>query len=133
MKTIKETLTIIALGSVLLAGCKKYEDGPAFSLRSKKERVANTWKIDYAYDFKDSINVTADYTGETWDFSKDGNFTERDNGTVDKTATWEFINDKEKISLRFTLETHQYDILKLREKELWLKDAEEELHLIPAN
>ena len=124
-------LTIFGLG--LLTSCKKYDDGPGFSLRSKNERVANLWKVDYAYDLKDKVIITADYTGETWEFTKNGDFIERDNATVDKTGTWEFVSDKEKITIKFPLSTHSYDILKLREKELWLKDAEEELHLIPAN
>lgn len=124
-------VTIFAL--VLLTSCKKYEEGPGFSLRSKKERVANLWTIVYAYDYKDSINITADYADETWDFTKGGDFVEKDNGSIDKTGTWEFVSDKEKVVVKFQLDTLTYDILKLKENELWLKDAEEELHLIPAN
>lgn len=130
---MKKTMMFTIFGLVLLTSCKKYEESPAFSLRSKKERVANLWKVDYAYDFKDSVITTADYTGETWEFSKNGNFVERDNGTIEKTGTWEFVSDKERVTIKFPLISHSYDILKLREKELWLKDAEEELHLIPAN
>lgn len=133
MKSITQTLLCAITGFVLLTGCKKYEEGPGFSLRSKKERVANLWKIEYAYDYKDSVNITADYAGETWEFTKNGDFVVRDNAIVDKTGTWEFVSDKEKITIKFPLSMHSYDILKLREKELWLKDAEEELHLIPAN
>lgn len=91
------------------------------------------WKIEDAYDHKDSVNTAADYTGEIWDFSKSGDFVARDNGAIDETGTWEFVNDKEKITIKFPLKAHTYDILKLRERELWLKDTEEELHLIPAN
>lgn len=133
MKTIKKTIVLTIFGLVLLTSCKKYEEGPGFSLRSKKERVANLWKVDYAYDLRDSVVTTSDYTGETWEFTKSGNFVERDNAAVDKTGTWEFVSDKGKITIKFPLDTHTYGILKLREKELWLKDAEEELHLIPAN
>lgn len=133
MKTMKKTMMLTIFGLVLLTSCKKYEEGPGFSLRSKKERVANLWKVDYAYNLRDRVITTADYTGDTWEFTKNGNFVERDNGSVDKTGTWEFVNDKEKITIKLPLDTHTYDILKLREKELWLKDAEEELHLIPAN
>lgn len=133
MKTIMKTLACTILGAMLLTSCKKYEEGPGFSLRSKEERVANLWKINYAYDYKDSVITTADYAGETWDFTKSGEFIERDNGTIDKTGTWEFISDKEKITIQFPLTTHTYDILRLKEKELWLKDSEEELHLVPAN
>lgn len=133
MKTVKQTITWSILILVFVTGCKKYEEGPGFSLRSKKERVANNWKIVYAYDYKDSIDVTQDYVGETWEFTKWGEFTERDNGSIDKTGTWEFANDKERITIKFPLDVDNYDILKLREDEIWLKDTDEELHLVPAN
>lgn len=126
-------LTGTTLAIVLLASCKKYDDGPAFSFRSKKERVTNVWKINYAYDYKDSVNITSDYAGETWDFTNGGDFVERDNGTIDKTGKWELISNKEQITIHFPLNTHTYRILRLKENELWLKDTEEELHLIPAN
>lgn len=133
MKTIKQTILYAMLAVITLAGCKKYEEGPAFSLRSKTERVSNLWKIQYAYDRKDSVIITTDYTGETWEFTKDGNFVERDNGTIDKTGTWDFISSKEKIKVGFPLETISYVILKLKENEFWLRDTEKEFHLIPAN
>lgn len=86
MKKIMKLLTGTTLAFVLLASCKKYDDGPAFSFRSKKERVTNVWKINYAYDYKDSVNITSDYAGETWDFTNGGDFVERDNSTIDKTG-----------------------------------------------
>ncbi|MBN4052068.1 hypothetical protein JYT53_01050 [Cytophagaceae bacterium AH-315-L13] len=117
-----------------MTGCKKYEEGPALSLKSKKGRVANKWKIDYAFDIDDNQVVTSDYTGETWEFAKDGEWIERDNDVIDKSGTWGFISDKE--SIKITKDNNNidyYDILKLKSKEMWLKDKDEELHLIPAN
>jgi len=117
-----------------MTGCKKYEEGPALSLKSKKGRVANKWKIDYAFDIDDNQVVTSDYTGETWEFAKDGEWIERDNDVIDKSGTWDFISDKE--SIKITKDNNNidyYDILKLKSKEMWLKDKDEELHLIPAN
>lgn len=133
MKTIIKTLSGTLLCISLLASCKKYEEGPAFSLRSKTERVANIWRIEYAYDRIDSVNITADYSGETWEFTKKNDFVERDNGIVDKTGIWEFVSNKEQITIKLPLTTHTYNILRLREKELWLRDSEQELHLIPGN
>ena len=127
----------IAATLVLGAGsCKKYDEGPALSLKSKKSRVANEWKIEYAYDFKDGEDETADYFGETWEFSKDGEWLERENGSIDKSGTWEFVSDKETLKIVRTgtgSSTDHYDILKLKEKEMWLKDDEDELHLVPTN
>lgn len=57
--TIKSTLALLIGLPLFFVSCKKYEEGPALSLRSKKERVANTWKIDKAYD--DGEDVTENY------------------------------------------------------------------------
>lgn len=117
----------------LATACEKYEEGPSLSLRSKKARVANEWKITYAYDYKDNVDVTSDYTGETWEFSKDGQFSEKENGEVDKTGTWDFLNDKEEVAINFPADTKKYKILRLKENEMWLMDHEEELHLVTNN
>lgn len=117
----------------LATACEKYEEGPSLSLRSKKARVANEWKITYAYDYKDNVDVTSDYTGEIWEFSKDGQFSEKENGEVDKTGTWDFLNDKEEIAINFPADIKKYKILRLKENEMWLMDHEEELHLVTNN
>lgn len=126
-------LALIAVCSlVLLGGCKKYEEGPSLSLKSKKARVANEWKVDYAFDYVDNIDVLQDYVGETWTFEKDGEWTERDFGVIDKSGTWEFVSDKESLLIKKAdAKLDYYDILKLKEKEMWLKDQNEELHLVP--
>lgn len=51
-------LTAIALASVLTFSACKYEEGPRISLRTKRDRVANEWRIEkYEYQHKDSSNV----------------------------------------------------------------------------
>jgi len=132
MKTITTAVMCAALLCLFLIGCKKYDEGPGLSFRSKSERVANVWKISYAYDIKDTLIVTGDYTGETWEFNKSGGFTERSNGIIDKTGTWNFISNKEKITVNLPGDTTTFTILMLKEKEMWLKDSQEELHLISA-
>lgn len=117
----------------MLSGCGKYEEGPSLSLRSKKARVANEWKIAYAYDLGDLEEITADYVGEIWEFSKDGEFMERESDIVKKTGTWNFINDKEEITISIGTDIDKYRILRLKENEIWLKDHEEELHLVSNN
>ncbi len=123
---------LIMLGTTFTS-CKKYEDGPAISLRTKKARVANQWKIAYAYDMKENVDITADYTGEIWEFKKDGEFVEWSNGAIDKTGTWDFVSDKEAIQIIILGDVDYYTIQELKEKEMWVYDAEEELQLIPAN
>ena len=128
-----KNLLLLAILGLCLAACGKYEEGPGFSLRSKKARVANLWKVDYAYKFKDQKDVTTNYVGETWEFTKDGEFFERENGELDDSGTWEFINDKEEIIISFPADTERYTILRLKENEMWLKDTDKEIHLVSVN
>lgn len=128
---MKKLLSLFFIGTFLLvSACGKYEEGPSLSLRSKKARVANEWKIVYAYDFDDQQETTADYSNETWEFTKDGQFIEREGNIVDKTGTWDFISDKEEITISIGTDIDKYKILRLKENEMWLKDHEEELHLV---
>lgn len=130
-----KNLLLLSLFAILFiaSACEKYEEGPSLSLRSKKARVANEWKVIYAYDYKDNVDITSDYSGETWEFAKDGQFSEKDNGEVDKTGTWDFLNDKEEIAINFPADIKKYRILRLKENEMWLMDHEEELHLVTNN
>lgn len=49
-------LTAVAVAGVLTFAACKYEDGPAISLRSKRDRVANEWKIvKYEFEGKDAL------------------------------------------------------------------------------
>lgn len=132
MKTIKHfLLTFLFAGLILATACRKYEEGPSFSLRSKTARVSNNWKVGLAHDYRNNVDVTVEYAGETWEFTKDGDFIERNNGSVDNQGTWAFISDKDSIAIKVGLDVDKFAILKLRENEFWLKDKEEELHLIP--
>ncbi len=117
-------------------GCKKYEEGPAFSLRTKKSRVANTWKIDKAYS--DGEDVTDSYDQYELYMSKDGdaelvaiysfgNFT----GEFETQGTWKFEDSKETLVLDFQDDDadESYQILKLKNDELWLREEGEEVEL----
>ena len=123
--------TIVMLTAVAcLAACSKYEEGPNLSLRSKKARVSNNWVVEYAYDIDDQLEVTSDYLGESWQFTKDGVFTEFENGAVDNTGTWEFLSDKEQLSISKPGDVEIYTITRLKEKEMWIINNDEEIHLV---
>lgn len=136
MKRLKN-ISILVLALILItpfAGCKKYDEGPAFSLRTKKARVANEWKIDHAFEISSGAVTTQDYFNETWEFTKEGEFFERKNGVIDKSGTWDFISDKEAIQVnKVGANSKIFTILKLKNKEMWLRDSDEEYHLVPVN
>ena len=129
MKAFKPLMSIAA-AIVVLSACSKYEEGPGLSLRSKTARVSNEWKITYAYDLSDSVIVSSDYMGETWTLDNNKVATEMKDGMVNKTGTWEFVGEKEGIVIRYGLDADQYTIVMLKENEMWLRDNDEELHLV---
>ena len=128
------------IAAALISSCKKYEDGPMVSLKSRKERVANTWVIDKA--LRNNEDVTKSYDNFILTLSKDGDaklvYSSSFLGvdySVDTDGTWEFQNKDEKIAMDFKADDadNTYTILKLKEDELWLRETggEDELHLKP--
>ncbi len=143
MKNLKFLVLIVwcCLFMVVTQSCKKYEEGPAISLRSKKARVVNVWKAEKATE--DGRDVTNDYKNITWEFKDDGKFiiTVKDASfSLSLNGTWEFNSDKTKIITIMDGEKTESEILRLKEKSLWVKQKEThgstvhtiELHLIPA-
>lgn len=139
---MKNYITLFGMAAVMLstASCSKYEEGPAISLRSKKARVANTWKIESAY--RNGNDVTADYDQYQLQMTTNGDaklvaLYTSGNFTVEyeTDGTWKFSDDKETLVLDFNNDEAdtRYQILRLKEKELWLREegGEDELHLVP--
>lgn len=123
-----------------LIGCSKYPEGPLLSLRAKKERVANDWRIGQAID--NGKDVTNQYHKFDYDITKEGKVTLTAEYTIlgsdysyITTGVWAFLNNNEKLSFDFedSDKNLDYVILKLEEKEMWLKedDGTLELHFIP--
>ena len=136
MKT-KLSISVILLGAIIMLGlqsCKKYPEGPVISLRTKTERVANTWKVDnYKINSSDYTSFMSDYD-ET--FTKEGDYS-YSWGSLDGTGKWAFQNDKEQIKLTGidNQASHDLTILKLEEKSFWYYymdgNDKHEVHLIP--
>ncbi|HEX4887812.1 MAG TPA: lipocalin family protein [Luteibaculaceae bacterium] len=119
MKT-KAFLPCLVLFTLFVAGCSKYEEGPAFSLRSKTARLANEWKVE-AF-LINGVDQTASISGENYleTFDKDGNYSFK-SASGDGTGKWEFQEDKEQIKVSGvdSQSSETYFILKLKEKEFW--------------
>jgi hypothetical protein len=125
---------LLLLIIVLTAGgCKKYDEGPALSLRSKKARVVGKWVTEYwlvnKYEqvFMIDTNRTAEFTKEgIYRYHEYNPFT---HNTKDLEGTWEFRNQKEQLllSLPGNADTSVYqiwDILRLKNNELRLEMVE---------
>ena len=137
MKKQIKKLILIAVGGVLLIACKKYDEGPALTLRSKKARVANTWVFE-SY-MLDGVDSTAFYAVEGTELTldKEGNATGtqiRTNGidfdTSNFTGTWEFAENDEVFGMILTddvtleIDTNWWWIRKLKNKEFWLEEED---------
>jgi len=140
-KITHSNLIAIILVATMFAwsGCKKYEEGPAFSLRSKKDRVVGKWKVAKYLD--NGVDETSSLTAVNFrvEFKKDGkavqSFSSAMLGTISEEFKWEFDDDKEKIIFIYSNgERDDNEILRLKHKELWLKHSHgtdvEELHLV---
>lgn len=122
-----------------VSSCSQYPDGPIISVRSKAARVANNWKVAQALD--DGKDVTSNYSKYELTLSEAGAASISAKYTILGAdfeyvtgGTWAFVNDADKIS--FDFENNDQDgvhtILKLQEKEMWLKEdgGTVELHYV---
>ena len=107
-----------------LSGCKKYEDGPYFSLLTKKQRLTGDWEIKKL--MSEGINIINNGYDIEMEFDKDGDFEFSASYsyygysyTYTSKGEWEFSNDKEEIELDFDDGTYQeIEITRLTNKEL---------------
>ncbi len=116
---IKETATL-GLASALVLGCSKYEDGPAFSLSSKNNRLCREWELD-------------EYQGQPYtdgelifEFEKDGDFSATTTysyygGSYSYTTSgsWEWVEGKESVTINLSGDYIVMDISRLTSGELW--------------
>ena len=148
MKKLFAIICIIT-SALLLTDCKKYPEGPGVSFRSKKERIANTWKLSKYYE--NSVDLTSNFNTAYTKFSfvttKNGNYTiTREIYSVlstTETGTWTLTSSKTTLNLfpatisaGTVPNTSSWQILKLYEKEMWLRNIDSngkiiEYHLIP--
>jgi hypothetical protein len=137
MKTI---LTVVA-GILMVAGCSKYENGPDFSLKSKKERISNNWTVNEAIRLSgDGETFQSAYDDYQLNIGEDEKYTKFYRMSADEhcieQGRWNFTNDK--MHLVTTCDNGKetdYLILRLALNELWVRftdaGSEWELHLRP--
>jgi hypothetical protein len=134
-------LTFIMLAAVVLTftACKKYDEGPAFSLASKKARFVNNWKVEkILYDGVEQ-NLTTDDQESRFNVKKDGTFDATSSGSG-YSGKWEFSKDKESFYTEVEIGSISFKdtigIVRLKSKELWTRETTynhtSETHYIPA-
>lgn len=132
-KSLVAFILLLAVMTISIQSCKKYPEGPAISLRSRAERVANTWKVDnYKINGSDYTSLVSGYTEK---FTKEGAYS-YSWGMLDGSGTWAFQNSDKEIKLTGSdnQSSHTLIILKLEEKVFWYYymdgNDKHELHMV---
>lgn len=106
----KRGFSLIIISTVIIifiCGCKKYEDGPLLSLRSKKARLVGIWK------FKEVIingeDRTNEYQYDNIGFERSGGafyltYDPKTDSEASLFGNWEFANNKEDLNINLSTE-----------------------------
>jgi len=111
-------LLLAAIAIIGIQGCQKYPDGPMISLKSRTERVSNSWKVDnYKVNGDDFTSLVSGYTEI---YTTDGNYSYKF-GIISGTGKWAFQNSDEEIRITGTDNQSSVTLFiqKLEEKQFW--------------
>lgn len=132
MKTLKLTTLLLALTLVFGSTSCKYEEGPGISLRTKKARVAGEWIVEKTIDEDGTETTVAESDSPVFTYEKDGtgkySYTYTFAGTTtttNETFKWEFTDSKKKFKTTDEDgDSYTEEIIRLTNKEFWLKDTD---------
>jgi hypothetical protein len=122
---MKKLLILFVTGLLVVATttCKKYEDGPAFSLYPKKFRLCNYWYPDQI--FQNGNDISEQWTSGNMQcygiqYNRDGTY-EASATNYATSGKWELLDHK-KILRRMPAagDTLDFKILRLTTRQLWL-------------
>ncbi len=131
-------INIIFIAFLFLAtalSCTKYEEGPGFSLNTKKTRVSNKWAYQSVRYLETDVVKYSEFD-KWYDFyDKENDFTRTIiylNETTTYQGKWAFTKWKKGIELTYSRDgltvTETYDIIRLTKDEFWIRDSEKEIH-----
>jgi hypothetical protein len=136
----KIALLLLALCFIFaVPACRKYDEGPVISLRTKTARVSNAWEVEKS--LRNGVDQTeafkAAYTDFTETYSKDGSWTysykDASSTIISGAGEWEFEDDDDdddgdgdddgrKTSIKRDNNNNlpsEIHIIKLKENEFW--------------
>ena len=133
MKTVMKNLSIVLAIMFIAAACGKYEEGPSFSLASKKSRIVNVWCLDALYENGVEQTLTPDDKDDYIEFKKDGSAVLTwvvGTQSVDIKGAWELSSDNSKLMVIIkdnngnNVDTTNFTILRLKSNELWMEEVD---------
>jgi len=90
---------------ILPVSCKKYDDGPWFSIYSKTERVTGNWRFERVRE--DGVDKTEEYANQTVNMQKNGGLYwvqgtyPNSWETYGMGGEWRFVSNKDQIEMHF--------------------------------
>ena len=127
IKASKNLLLVATVVTVLnFQSCKKYDDGPGFSLRSVTNRLTGEWEV---VDIQGQGNLDGDVTME---FEKDGDFKLTyqysyygSTYTYSENGEWSFEDGKKTIEIDYDDGgSFELEINRLTNSEFWFEDED---------
>lgn len=144
MKRLASVLIFGLIVMVSISSCRKYEEGPNISLRTKKARVTNNWKYESAQVDGVEVSLNPYYAKQKHYFYRDGKYIQTIIDPITLEArnlqgTWVLYDHDKKMAITTKNfsgnidSTTNYSILKLFEKQMWLRttDNSREFHFTP--
>jgi hypothetical protein len=135
MKTKKFIVVSMILAFAMsFASCGKYEEGPGLSLRTKKARLAGTWKADKVF-VNNELSEAATEAEVRIEFTRDDIYRiNLDSAWVE--GTWKFNDDKTTVTGTYAIPfvgefKNNYRILRLTNDEFWAVIDGREVHYTP--
>lgn len=128
MKSIYSFFAAVAVTAIVATSCSKYEEGPSFSLRTKKGRISNEWVVESAtYNEKDYKAEYDSLEGANYvlEIERDGVY--RTEGAEPDKGTWELGEDGDDVRFLSNAEgskEESFRITRLKSKELWMKQTQ---------
>lgn len=107
----------------ILPSCKKYEDGPLISFRTKTNRLCRTWKLGDSSLSGSSLNFGALAYETEYVYKSDGTLivtnTSLRNQPFVQIGTWMFTDNSKKLKTVLDGHSSEITIYKLTVEELW--------------
>ena len=113
---MKKLLAFLICISVL-ASCKKYEDGPSFTLLTKKMRLTGEWELR-------DVSYSTSTPEVLWTFAGDGSYRGEYASSFIEHGIWAFDKGKEHLKLEINFNLYVVKITRLSNKELHITDTD---------
>jgi hypothetical protein len=130
MTTSSRSKLLLAAAVVTMlnfSSCKKYEDGPAFSLKTKTARLTGEWEVVSVVN----AGVVLNDTDLFLEFDKDGDFTYKmeyeyygSTYSYSVDGDWEWGDGKETLEVTIDNEKTEWEIKRLTNSEFWFEDED---------